>query len=218
MDKKLFVANWKSNKTKDEAATFFEYLKDNIANYKLEFSEIIIAPPFTLLSYSKDFIDKNALPVKLAAQNISSFPPGAYTGEINAKQLKEFAEYVIIGHSERRKYMHESENDIENKVREASEAGFIVIQCVQDENSIIYKGANIIAYEPPTAIGSGNPDEPEHIGQVFNHIISDNPEVKLLYGGSVSPENIKQFLPIKSISGFLIGGASLEAESFLSLL
>ena len=177
-----------------------------------------MAPPFTLLSDAREFISTHNLPISLAGQNVSSFPKGAYTGEINAEQLKEFAEFVIIGHSERLKYLHETNNDLENKVREALEVGLRVIQCIQDENSIIQKGVEIVAYEPPSAIGSGNPDEPEHIAQVFDKILQDNGKYTLLYGGSVNPQTISQFKSITTLSGFLIGGASLDAQSFLSLL
>lgn len=218
MDKKLYIANWKSHKNLDEAIQFFEDFKNGFHDVDLTGKELIIAPPFTLLMKCRQLVDENNLPIKLAGQNVSPFPKGAYTGEINASQLKEFAQYVIIGHSERRRYMHENESDIENKVREATEAGLAVIQCIQDEKSAIHKGAAIIAYEPPSAIGSGNPDEPEHIEQVFKTILESNPDVKVLYGGSVAPENISSFKSIESLSGFLVGGASLDAHSFLSLL
>jgi triosephosphate isomerase len=214
----LYVANWKSNKTKAEAAAFWGYLKDNISQADLTDKKLIIAPPFTLLGDAKEFVLANNLPVSLSGQNVSPFPKGAYTGEINATQLREFADFVIIGHSERLKYFHESDSDLENKVREAQEVGLKVIQCIQDENSIIQKGVEIVAYEPPSAIGSGNPDDPEHIAQVFEKILQENSRYMLLYGGSVNPQTISQFKSIKTLSGFLIGGASLEAQSFLSLL
>lgn len=218
MDKKIYIANWKSHKTKEEANTFFISLKDKMEKIDLSGKEIVIAPPFTLLSQCRYLIEKYNLPVKLAAQNVSPFPPGAYTGEINAKQIKEFAEYVIIGHSERRRYFHETEAELENKIREANEAGLQIVQCVQDENGIVHKGVKIIAYEPPSAIGSGNPDDPEHISYVFKSLSADNSDVLVLYGGSISPDNIKNYLDIERLSGFLIGGASLEVDSFISLL
>lgn len=218
MDKKLFIANWKSHKTKEEAVKFFEYVRDNIAHIDLSNKEIIIAPPFTLLAKAKYLIDEYKLPIKLAAQNVSSFPEGAYTGEISARQVKEFADYVIVGHSERRKYLHESEMDIENKAREATAVGLTVVQCIQDENSVIHDQAKIIAYEPPSAIGSGNPDDPEHVSSVFQKITDEKSDLKLLYGGSVNADTFKEFLGIEKLAGFLIGGASLEADSFLSLL
>ena len=218
MDKKLFIANWKSHKTKEEAISFFESLKDQIGKIDLSSKEIIIAPPFTLLAKCHYLIDEYKLPILLSAQNVSSFPEGAYTGEINAKQIKEFVQYVIIGHSERKRYLHETENDLENKIREATTEGLKVIQCIQDENAVVHKGAEIVAYEPPSAIGSGNPDNPEHVDEVFKKVMADNPNVKILYGGSINENTYKQFLEIESLGGFLIGGASLETDSFISLL
>ena len=170
------------------------------------------------MAQARYLIVKYELPIQLAAQNISSFPEGAYTGEINARQIKEFAQYVIVGHSERKKYLHESEMDIENKVREAKASDLQVIQCIQDEHSVIHEGVSVVAYEPPSAIGSGNPDDPEHIKSVFSLVTEERSGLQLLYGGSVNKDSLKGFLDIEKLSGFLIGGASLEAESFLSLL
>lgn len=218
MEKRFFIANWKSHKTSQEVHAFFEYLKDNITKVDLKDKVLIIAPSYTDLMLCRNLIDKYSLPVHLAAQNVSSFPEGAYTGEINAKQIKEFADYVIVGHSERRKYMHEGEGDIENKIREASEEELHVIQCIQDEQSMVHKGVELVAYEPPNAIGSGNPDSPEHVNQVFEVVSKENVGVHILYGGSVTPENIQNYLSIEKLGGFLIGGASLDASSFLSLL
>lgn len=218
MDKKLFIANWKSHKTEHETLEFLMYLKDNIRNFDLSNKELIIAPPFTQLSLCKKFIDENSLPIQISSQNVSSFPEGAYTGEISARQIKEYVQYAIVGHSERRKYLHESDTDIDNKIREAKELGILIIQCIQDENSTLHKGAEIIAYEPPTAIGTGNPDDPNHIAQVFRVITEQNPNISVIYGGSVNPENIKSFLQIEKLSGFLVGGASLDAKEFLALL
>ena len=218
MDTKYYIANWKSNKNKQEALTFLQGVKEKIGSLDLNGKVIIIAPPFHLLDVCREYVDKHELPISLASQNVSSFPPGAYTGEINAKQLKEFVEYSIVGHSERLKYMHETDVDIENKVREAISEGIIVVQCVQNENSKVHKGVSIIAYEPPSAIGTGNPDDPEHIAQVFESIVGNNSGITVLYGGSVKPENIAQFDSVEQLSGYLVGGASLESESFLALL
>lgn len=218
MNKKYYIANWKSHKTKDEAIAFFEHLNANISDSDIKNKEIVIAPPMTLLAKCRYLTDKYELPISLSAQNVSAFPEGAYTGEVNARQIKEFAKFVIIGHSERRKYLHESESDIENKVREAQENGLSVIQCIQDENGVVHNGVEIVAYEPPSAIGTGNPDTPEHIAEVFDVITSQNSSVKVLYGGSVNTDSIKSFLQIEKLGGFLIGGASLDAATFLSLL
>lgn len=218
MDKKLLIGNWKSNKTKQEALDFFQAFKESISKVNLDSHEIVIAPPFTLLSVCREAIDRLELPISLASQNVSSFPAGAYTGEVNAKQVKEFAQYVIIGHSERHKYLKEDENDVANKIREAKAEGLITIQCIQDENSMVHDDVDVVAYEPPTSIGSGNPDDPQHVQEVFIKVLGQSKALRILYGGSVNPSTYQQFLSIKKLGGFLIGGASLEADSFISLL
>ena len=221
MDKKLYIANWKSNKTKNEAIEFFNYFKDHIGDVKLEDKEIIVAPPFTLLAKCRYLIDEYHLPIKLSAQNVSSFPEGAYTGEVNAKQIKEFAQYVIIGHSERKRYQHETESEIENKISEASDQGLIVVQCIQDQNSQIHRGASIIAYEPPSAIstfGVGEPESVDDIKKVFESVAERLAARPILYGGSVNKDTISQYNKIESCGGYLIGGASLKPDSFISLL
>lgn len=216
MDEKYYIANWKSYKSKTEALSFLEEFKSS--KKEVEGKKIIVAPPFTLHDTMKNFIEKNKLNIMLAGQNVSPFPQGAYTGEVNAMQLREFADYVIVGHSERRKYFDESESQLSNKIREASDAGLKIIQCVQDENDTVFDKVEAVAYEPPSAIGTGEPDDPSHVEVVFSKILEYNPKVKVLYGGSVNPTTIKNYLDIRSISGFLIGGASLEAKTFLSLL
>lgn len=218
MDKMLFVGNWKSHKSKQEGELFFHELAGKIASINLAVQDIVIAPPFTFLDQASRLIAERKLPVTLCGQNVSSFPEGAYTGEINARQLKEVAEFVIVGHSERRRYLHESETDIENKVRESKEAGLTVIQCIQNEYDRVFSGTEIVAYEPPSAIGTGNVDTNENIEEVFAVVKKNNPHVRLMYGGSVAPTNIKALKEISNIGGFLIGGASLDVDSFLSLL
>lgn len=221
MGKKLYIANWKSHKKTEEALDFLDELKKKIHTVDLSDKEIIIAPPFTLLCVLKDFIDKHSLPIKLAGQDVSSFPEGAYTGEVAAQQLKEFCNYVIIGHSERKRYQHETESEIQNKVDEAKREGLTVVLCVQGEKSHLYKEADIIAFEPPSAIstfGVGDPEDPKEIEEVFNSIREDMSSTKLLYGGSVSVDNISQYKAIPHCSGFLIGSASLDPHSFIELL
>lgn len=221
MDKKLFVANWKSHKNKQETLKFFERLKERISSVNLSNKEIVIAPSFTLLMKCRYLIDQDNLPIKLAAQNVSPFPEGAYTGEVNAKQVRELCEYVIVGHSERKKYFHESESEIENKIAQAKEAGLGVIQCIQDEKSRLHRDADIIAFEPPNSIstfGVGEADSPEDIGRVFESVKEELAGRRILYGGSVDKANVTTYAKIDNCGGFLIGGASLEADSFIDLL
>ncbi len=221
MDKKLFVANWKSHKNKQETLRFFERLKERISSVNLSNKEIVIAPSFTLLMKCRYLIDQDSLPIKLAAQNVSPFPEGAYTGEVNAKQVREQCEYVIVGHSERKKYFHESESEIENKIAQAKEAGLGVIQCIQDEKSRLHRDSDIIAFEPPNSIstfGVGEADSPEDIRRVFESVKEELAGRRILYGGSVDKTNVATYARIDNCGGFLIGGASLEADSFIDLL
>lgn len=216
--KNLIAANWKSNKTLDEIQNFFQYLTDNRQTLSTNNTEILICPPFPYLSTIKQQIETHALPVVIGAQNCSPFTLGAYTGEVSAVQIAEFADYVIIGHSERRKYFNEDEETIEKKISQAQECGLRVILCVQDEQGIVYEGVDTVAYEPIGAIGTGKPDDPSRVTTVLQALHEKYPSVRLLYGGSVDKDSINTYAHIPHLNGFLVGGASLDAESFLHLI
>ncbi len=217
MDKKLIIANWKSHKNIEEAESFLLEISQNINKIDLDNKEIIIAPSFQLLYTCKKIIEKFNLPISIAAQNVSAFGEGAFTGEINASQVKDLADYVIVGHSERRDLLHEDEDTLNTKVKEANKANLKSVFCIQNGAQKIPSGAEIVAYEPPTAIGSGTPDSPTHIESVFEQV-RQRFEGKILYGGSVNDENVRNFIHIKNCSGLLVGGASLDTKSFISLI
>ncbi len=213
----IIVANWKANKTKDEAWDWFE----NFSKDSHDFSdkEIIICPPYTLLGKADYFISESNLKVKIGAQDVSAFEEGAYTGEISATQIKEFADFVIIGHSERREYLKEDEDIISKKVEMALKAGLTPIFCVSDGNSKIPKNVKIVAYEPVSAIGTGNSDTPQDAQSVARKIKSENIQVeKMLYGGSVTSQNVHEFVEMEDIDGVLVGGASLSPHEFLEIV
>jgi triosephosphate isomerase len=213
--KKIFiVANWKSNKRSSDINTYTGIQEESSAS-----KEVIICPPFTLLSALKTLIDEKKLLYKLGAQNISPFKAGAYTGEINGEQIKEFADYVIIGHSERRTNFNESDDLLKKKVKQALVNKLTPIYCIQDKNTYLPEGVNLVAYEPVSAIGTGNPDTPENAEKVAQSFIFKNPSITaVLYGGSVTPENIASFVKQEHISGALIGGASLDPDKFAALI
>lgn len=217
--KKLFIiANWKSNKTTEEANEWLQKL----ANGGLEKDEnkvAIVCAPFTLLPLLKSYSDEVTLPVSFGSEDVSPFDEGAYTGEVSADEVKEFADYAIIGHSERRNLFKEDDDLLSKKVTMAIKSGLTPIFCIQDENTFIPEGVTLAAYEPVGAIGSGHPDTPENAERVIKAVKEKKSHVKyVLYGGSVTPENIHTFTQSPSIDGALIGGASLDAQKFIQLV
>jgi triosephosphate isomerase len=216
MEKTYIIANWKSNKTQNESQEWVNAFKEVVFSAE---KEVIVCPPFTLLATLAWFINTNTIPLKIGAQNVSAFLAGSYTGEIYAQQVKEYASHTIIGHSERRKLFHETDEEIADKVTNAKDAGLQVIFCVQDQNTSIPQGVSIVAYEPVSAIGSGNPDTPENAASVAAEIKAKNAQVTaVLYGGSVTADNVHSFTSLKEISGVLVGKASLDPQSFQGIV
>lgn len=211
--KNLIIAgNWKSNMTKLEA-------KDWLEKFSLEsipeHAEVILFAPYTLLDMINGYIKVNGLNIKLGSQNISNFPKGAYTGEIYAEQIKEFAQYVLIGHSERRSNFGETDEIVNKKIEAAKNAGLETIVCVSNIEQLKNISAEtIIAYEPIEAIGTGNPDSPEDVVDMALKLKGIK-NTKLLYGGSVNSDNILNYTGLENIDGALIGTDSLDADSFI---
>ncbi len=217
MNKVFIVANLKSYKNEQEGKAWLEEFtkhKEELDRYGDR--EVIIAPPFTLLpSFASAF---SGTKVMLASQNLSPFDEGAYTGEVNAKQVKDFANYVIIGHSERRNYFKESEEMLYEKTYQAIKYGLTPIFCVQAEQTIVPEGVRIIAYEPTFAIGSGHPDTPESANTVAQSFMEKNKNYCVLYGGSVNETNVRSFLTEGKIKGVLVGSESLNPQQFVQII
>ena len=219
--KKLFIiANWKSNKTIEEAEKWFHDFSEKLLSESPDLSnkEIIVCPSFTLLEHSQYCSTNLKLPIKIGAQNISPYDGGAYTGEVNGEQIKEIAEYVIIGHSERRQNLSENNEMIKPKVLMAKKYNLTPIFCIQNEETEVPAEINIIAYEPPTAIGTGNPDTPENAQRVAGIVKEKTRVQNILYGGSVTSSNVKTFTDMPNIDGLLVGGASLDPLEFLEII
>lgn len=181
----------------------------------------ILCVPFTLLNFFHDQIQALKLPIQLGAQDVSPFPDGAYTGAISARQLKELCEWVIVGHSERRKHFGETDLQLGQKVDQAKDAGLKIIYCVQDETVITPPGVDVIAYEPPwaiSAVSNWKTQDPSVAGKVCAKIKKKNSDSLVLYGGSASAENIVSFISQPAIDGILSGGASLDPEKFCRLI
>lgn len=213
----IIIGNWKSHHSLENTRVFFEEFGEFLFNNPQEDKEIIICPSYISLKYASDFVHANDLKVSIGAQNISQHEEGAFTGEIAATQLKDIATHVIIGHSERRRFYGEKEAVVSDKVSLAKKAGLKVILCLQNENEQV-ESVDYIAYEPPSAIGSGTPDDPENIKKVLGVIKERNNQAKLLYGGSINDENIEAYTKIPNLEGFLVGGASLNSTTFSSLI
>lgn len=218
MKKLLIVANWKSNKTNAEAISWLHELR--IRNHELRIGnkEIIICPSFTLLSQVKSFVEENKIDISLGAQNVSSFGDGAYTGEVNGSQVKEDCQYVLIGHSERRKYFGEDNEMLQKKVAMAKQYGLIPIYFVSDATSVVPQGVTIICYEPPASISPGSADSPENANQVATKIKETYKDSTVLYGGNVTAKNVNTFTSMNMVDGVVVGRASLDPSEFISLI
>src|SRR3989344_9143980 len=210
MRKLFIVANWKANFTTFEARKWFEEIQDSNLEIKNDNKEIIICPSFTLLAYAKHNIQVLDLSWKVGAQDISEFSQGAHTGETNGKQIRELADYVIIGHSERRQNFNEDEEILLKKINHAKANGLKVIFCVQGKETIIPEGVEIAAYEPIDAIGTGHPDTPEKANDLAGYFKANFKIKAVLYGGSVTSENVNNFTDMQNIDGVLVGKASLN--------
>lgn len=217
MKKTFIIANWKSNKTEFEARDWLSAIS-SIKDQDLSNKEIVVCPSFVHLPVMKTFIEEQKLPIKLGAQNISSFEEGAYTGEVNGKQIREFADYVLIGHSERRKNFGETEEILFEKFKLAKENGLSVIFCVQGKKTKIPESADLIAYEPINAIGTGNPDTSESAEDVGAYFKVNPQVIYVLYGGSVTADSVSGFTRMPNIDGALVGKASLDPLEFLQIV
>lgn len=243
--KSLLIANWKMNKTGLEAGKFIRRLKVKIKN--LDKVKVVICPPFTALSSVAEEGKNSSL--AWGGQNMFWQEKGSYTGEISPKFLKELGcQYVILGHSERRRYFGESDELINKKVLAALKFKLTPILCLGEKLSerenkqtfsvikkqlkIGLKGVSkfesmIIAYEPLWAIGSGKTASAKQIAEINVYIrkfinqkydFKTSLDWKVIYGGSVKPTNISQLVREKEINGFLVGGASLKLDSFLEMI
>ena len=240
----IVAGNWKMNNTIGESVALAQAIKEGTTN--IINGEVVIAPPFTSLCSVGESI-KNS-PVLLAAQNMHYEDKGAFTGEIAPGMLKDIGcTYVILGHSERRKYFHELDEDINLKVKKALAVGLKPILCVgetEDERlkdvtrSVIEQQVKkalssvgkidnaVIAYEPVWAIGTGKVAtsiQAEEVHRFIRGILKAlygdvSKDIRILYGGSVTKDNIGELIGMENIDGALVGGASLKPDEFLGII
>jgi triosephosphate isomerase (TIM) len=232
----LFVANWKMNMLREGAGAYAEELGRRIGDRALSV-ELSIAPPLTALDAVRDPRGRWSL----AGQNVSSETEGAFTGEVSARQLADAGcRYVIVGHSERRRIFGEDGKVLAAKLAQVRAARLAPIYCVgetQEERTRNLSTATltrqaetlredppdlplVVAYEPVWAIGTGNVATPEDCASACKHLralLSNRRDLRVLYGGSVTPENAGAMMKSAGIDGFLVGGASLSVSSFAAI-
>ena len=238
----MFIANWKMN---GSLPMLFSWLEE--VNKTLDESsqnKCILCPPVCFLSEASNIIKRDKLSISLGAQNIDSNIIPSLTGGIDGAMLKESgAEYVLIGHSERRKVFNEGNQLLLEKIKSASKEGLRIIFCIGESLKDKERGKTIkvlkeqigilndadlnefiVAYEPVWAIGSGEIPKLEDIEDIHKQVIDEVGSFKkegflgVLYGGSVDSFNSRQILSIKGVQGLLIGGASLECKEFCNIV
>jgi triosephosphate isomerase len=244
MRKPLIAGNWKMNTTLEEAKSLVRAILNELDG--IEGVEKVLCPPFISLVAIKELLRGTS--VELGAQNMYFEDKGAYTGEISPIMLADLCDFVILGHSERRQYFFETDEIVNKKVKKAFEIGLKPIVCVGESlrdnetgnteqvitnqvraglAGISPTGQLVIAYEPIWAIGTGKAATGNQADATINLIrnvvaglwdreIAE--AVRILYGGSVTGNNIAEFIAEPDIDGALVGGASLKASDFVSIL
>ncbi len=244
--RKIVAGNWKMNKTLSEAQDLAREITRQLA--ESVDVDVVLCPPFTALKAVGDIVSDTL--VKLGAQNMHWEASGAYTGEVCAAMLRDiYCHYVIVGHSERRQYFHETDENVNRKVKAALAANLTPIVCVGESlaereaaqtEAVIGRqlrfglaelGSDlrriVVAYEPVWAIGTGRTASPAQAQEVHAFIrealtqMSDEntaQSVRIQYGGSMKPGNAKELLEQPDIDGGLIGGAALDARSFVDIV
>lgn len=240
----MIAGNWKMNSTLSEAIALVNEMRPGLG--QIDNVDKVLCPPFISLAAAGELIKGSS--IKLGAQNIYFEEKGAYTGEISPLMLADLCEFVIIGHSERRHYFNETGQIVNKKIQAALKVKLTPILCVGEtleekeagrteeiitgEISSALTGLDdvnglIIAYEPIWAIGTGKAATGEQANETIG-LIRRNiaklcgekvaQDMRILYGGSVTDANATEFINQPEIDGALVGGASLKANQFLSIV
>ncbi len=242
--KKLIAGNWKMNGNAAGAVALITEVENKITATSgiLSNCDFVVCPPFVHIGAVKAVLKY----CDLGGQDVSEKANGAFTGDISAEMLKDIgATYVILGHSERRRYHGEGDDLINSKAVAAHRAGLTTIICVGEteiqrergqQNDIVEEQLHqsipecadaqntVIAYEPVWAIGTGKTATTEDIRAMHGFIrerltqkVKGGKDMRILYGGSVKPANATEIFAVENVDGALIGGASLKAEDFLGI-
>ena len=247
MRKPIIIGNWKMNKTAEQATLLVADLLSELQIVKSV--DCVVCPPFTALMVVSQMVNNTGIGV--GAQDMYWESAGAFTGEIAPQMIKEFCQYVILGHSERRTLLGETDDMVNRKVKAAIANSLIPIVCVgekaeENESGLTEKVVErqikknlegvtkdkldsiIIAYEPVWAIGTGRAatkdDAQRVIGSIIRKLLisiygdESAQRVRILYGGSVNGQNAAEYFCMADIDGALVGGASLNALEFISIV
>jgi len=247
--KKVIAANWKLYKTPAEAREFFRAFLPMISGHTRD--EVVICPPYVDIYVAVEEVRKSDITIGVGAQNVNAQHACALTGEISAPMLRAAGcTHVIIGHSERRQFFHETDDLVNAKLKAAIAAGLISIVCVGEvieereagltedvlrrqctrafaEIAADQARAITVAYEPVWAIGTGKTATPQLAAEAHRVIRAQAAEafgdeaaegLRILYGGSVKPENAASLMAEEEIDGALVGGASLDPKSFAAIV
>ncbi len=239
----FIAANWKMNKTIAETKDFIESFIPTVKD--ITDIDVVIAPPFTSLDAAWQSLKGSN--IQLAAQNTFWEEKGAYTGEISPGMIVNVGcRHVIIGHSERRQYFSEEDVIVNRKIKAAKRAGLGIIFCIgesleereagkafdvvkrQIEMGLAEVSADnlVVAYEPIWAIGTGKTATSDQaqwahafIRNILGNLYGNKADsIRIIYGGSVTPDNVDSLMACRDVNGALVGGASLKSESFARIV
>lgn len=221
---KYVVGNWKCNKGREAAREWFAEFAGLYS--PVDGLEVIVAPSLICLLPLCEYVQALQLKnVSLAAQDVSPFPKGSYTGAVAADMLKDLVDYVIIGHSERRRYFHETSQDTANKMAESVDVGLKPIVCIDQPYAMSQLTAlndidcdeMIIAYGPVEGTMARIPEEPQRVAEAAGFISQVQPKRPVIYGGSLFPDNAESYVALPQLSGLFVGESSLDAKSFVDI-
>lgn len=245
--KPLVIGNWKMNLDYVEAVHLGQQLGVMLKNKPAEHTDVVVAPPFVDIRSVTSIVESERIPVTVGAQHVNAHDNGAHTGEVSISMLKRLnVQWVLVGHSERRSMYAMTDEVVALTLRTVVRSGVNVVLCVgeplavrerDEQNDFVtaqlksalegleekFRELVTVAYEPIWAIGTGLTASTGQVGEMTGHIRSVLTKLALggarvLYGGSVNAENATALMGEGDVDGFLVGGASLKAESFMAII